>query len=81
MLQADHAADLALGGKDIGVAKMLSGTSNVITGLAEIRNKVGSGHGNPGAPKGLQESHVLLVIDSAYTVTRFISTRLNELSG
>ncbi|MFD5694382.1 abortive infection family protein [Streptomyces rubiginosohelvolus] len=79
LIQEDHAADRALGGKEIGVAKTLSGMNNLITGIAEMRNRVGSGHGTPTAPKGLQESHVLLVIDSAHTITRFVTSRLNEL--
>ncbi|MGW0488444.1 abortive infection family protein [Streptomyces olivaceus] len=79
LVQEDAAADPALGGKDIGVAKTVSGMSNVITGIAETRNKVGSGHGNPTVPKNLRESHVLLVIDAAHTMTRFITSRLNEL--
>ncbi|WP_405785896.1 abortive infection family protein [Streptomyces sp. NBC_01367] len=79
LIQEDPAADPALGGKDIGVVKTVSGMSNVITGIAETRNKVGTGHGNPTAPKKLQESHVLLVVDSAHTITRFITSRLNEL--
>ncbi|MFF0474408.1 abortive infection family protein [Streptomyces sp. NPDC004284] len=79
LIQEDPAADLALGGKDIGIAKTLNAMSTVITGIAETRNKVGTGHGNPAAPKKLQESHVLLVIDSAHTMTRFITSRLSEL--
>jgi abortive infection Abi-like protein len=79
LIQEDPVADPALGGKDIGVAKTLGGMINVITGIAETRNKVGTGHGNPAAPKRLQESHVLLVIDSGHTITRFITSRLNEL--
>ncbi|MFF6882631.1 abortive infection family protein [Streptomyces sp. NPDC012421] len=79
LVQEDPTADPALGGRDIGVAKTISGMNNVITGIAETRNKVGTGHGNPAAPKKLQESHVLLVIDSAHTMTRFITSRLNEL--
>ncbi|MFF0013471.1 abortive infection family protein [Streptomyces sp. NPDC005374] len=57
---------------------MLKAMKNIIVGVAEIRNRVGYGHGNPEAQKGLQESHALLVIDSTYTLTRFITTRLNE---
>ncbi|MCO5995767.1 abortive infection family protein [Actinoallomurus rhizosphaericola] len=80
LIQQDHFADPSLGGKDHGAARILPGMNNIITGIAEIRNEVGSGHG-PTAPKGLQESHVLLVVDSAYTMTCFISARINELSS
>ncbi|MFD4904161.1 abortive infection family protein [Kitasatospora purpeofusca] len=79
LIQEDSTADPALGGTDIGIAKTVSGMVNVITGIAETRNKVGTGHGSPTAPKKLQESHVLLVVDSAHTTTRFITSRLNEL--
>ncbi len=51
---------------------------NIAVGIAATRNKVGYSHGDPEVPKGLQESHALFVIDSAYTLTRFITTRLNE---
>ncbi|MER6445477.1 abortive infection family protein [Streptomyces venezuelae] len=78
LIQEDAAISPALGGTDFGVSKSLKAMSNIVVGIAETRNKVGYGHGNPEAPKGLQESHAALVIDSAHTLTRFITARLNE---
>ncbi|MFJ5637751.1 abortive infection family protein [Streptomyces goshikiensis] len=78
LIQEDSAISPALGGKDLGVSKVLKTMSNIVAGVTETRNKVGYGHGNSEAPKGLQESHVVLIIDSTHTLTRFITARLNE---
>ena len=79
IIQQEPSANPALGGNDFGVVRLLSGQTTTVSGVAEIRNKVGTGHGNPKAPKGLMESHTVLVIDSVHTLTRFITTRLGEL--
>ena len=78
-LQLDDASDAALGGRDIGVIKILNGLNTAVAGTAEVRNKVGTGHGRAAAPKGLKDSHVVLVIDATFTLTRFVTARLAEL--
>ncbi|GGP80275.1 abortive infection family protein [Streptomyces melanogenes] len=79
IIQQEPSVDPALGGSDFGVVRLLNGQTTTVQGVAEVRNKVGTGHGKPNAPKGLKESHTVLVIDAVHTMTRFIAARLGEL--
>ena len=62
-----------------GIAQLTRGMAGVVNGLSNVRNRVGSGHGRPEHANGLVESHVLLSIDSVYTLTRFVAQRHREL--
>jgi hypothetical protein len=77
-LVTDSDSDPSLGSKDKGIAQLSGSLAGVIDGLAYIRNRVGSGHGRSRPPRGLSESHVLLSVDSVYTLTRFIAQRYKE---
>ena len=70
--------DESLGSRDAGVARIAGSLDGVIDGLAHVRNRAGRGHGRPTPVTGLAESHVLLAIDAAFTLTRFIAQRHRE---
>lgn len=64
----------ALGSKDLGLVKLLKAQANTIIALGELRNKVGTGHGKSEHPAGLAPSHALFAVDTAHTLTRYLTT-------
>lgn len=63
----------ALGSKDLGLIKLLASQVNTVSSLGELRNKVGTGHGKSVHPAGLTTAHALFAIDTAHTVTRYLT--------
>jgi hypothetical protein len=53
--------------------------ANLVTFLAEWRNKYGSGHGRAHYPPGLAVRHARLAADAAETCVRFIVTTMDDL--
>jgi hypothetical protein len=53
--------------------------ANLVTFLAEWRNKYGSGHGRKDYPPGLAARHARLAADAAETCIRFIVTTMDDL--
>jgi hypothetical protein len=70
---ADAQVDAALGAREGALQKLLSGEVATVQALGELRNKVGTGHGNAVHPAGLSPAHALLAVDSAHTLTRFLA--------
>lgn len=74
-LIADASIEAALGSKDGAVIKLLSSQVATIYNLCELRNRVGSGHGKTAHSAGLKPAHALLAVDTAHTLTRFLTAR------
>lgn len=53
--------------------------ANLVTFLAQWRNKYGSGHGRAEYPPGLAARHARLAVDAAETCIRFIVTTMDDL--
>lgn len=53
--------------------------ANLVTFLAQWRNKYGSGHGRADYPPGLAARHARLAADAAETCIRFIVTTMDDL--
>lgn len=64
----------ALGSKDVGLVKLLKAQVNTIISLGELRNKVGTGHGKSEHPAGLTSAHALYAVDTAHTLTRYLTS-------
>jgi hypothetical protein len=66
-----HPSSLAPGGSDVDGAdalkKILGGVSAIAVGIAEFRNKHGSGHGQVRTPSGLSIRHAHLAVNAAST--------------
>lgn len=69
-LLPDSIPDSAKGADSI--RRMLSNLGSVVSGLAEIRNLYGSGHGRSGRVKGLAPRHAKLAAGAAATLTVFL---------
>src|SRR5699024_9715166 len=54
------------------IRKLLSNLATVANGIAELRNKYGTGHGKPGNAKGLTARHAKLAVGSASTLCVFL---------
>lgn len=71
---ADARLDAALGSADGALLKLISAEVSLVQSLGELRNKVGTGHGKAAHPAGLTSAHALLAVDTAHTVTRFLTS-------
>lgn len=69
-LLPDSIPDSARGADTI--RRMLSNLGSVVSGLAEIRNLYGSGHGRSGKTKGLSPRHAKLAAGTAGVLTVFL---------
>jgi hypothetical protein len=59
--------------KDLNtIRRMLSNLASILTGLAEIRNLYGSGHGRDGKQRGLAPRHAKLAAGAASTLATFL---------
>jgi len=54
------------------IRKLLNNLGTIVTGLAEIRNLYGSGHGQQGHSKGLSPRHAKLASGAASTLSLFL---------
>lgn len=54
------------------IRKLLSNLSTVASGIAELRNKYGTGHGKEAAHRGLSARHAKLAIGAASTLAVFL---------
>ncbi|MGZ0711308.1 abortive infection family protein (plasmid) [Coraliomargarita sp. W4R53] len=64
----------ALGSRDVGLVKLLKAQVNTIISLGELRNQVGTGHGKSEHPAGLTAAHALFAVDTAHTLTRYLTS-------
>lgn len=55
-----------------GVAKIMSGLSNIIDGMAELRNKYGSGHGKDPSFKQLPIRYGMLAVSASSSYVEFL---------
>ncbi|MEM1113737.1 MAG: abortive infection family protein [Pseudomonadota bacterium] len=55
------------------IRKLLSNLATVANGVAELRNKYGTGHGKSGNTKGLGPRHAKLAVGAASTLTVFLA--------
>lgn len=69
-LVPDDVPDTARGA--VTIRRMLSNLSTIVSGLAEMRNLYGSGHGRPGTAKGLSPRHAKLAAGAAGTLAVFL---------
>lgn len=68
----DDQADGALQNTGGALQRLLQNQVSTVQSLGELRNRVGSGHGQHSLPKGLEPAHALLAVDTVHTVTRFL---------
>lgn len=54
------------------IKKLLSNLATVASGVAELRNKYGTGHGKEGKTKGLSPRHAKLAVGAASTLAVFL---------
>ena len=54
------------------IRKLLSNLATVANGVAELRNKYGTGHGKEGSSKGLSPRHAKLAVGAASTLAVFL---------
>ncbi|HEU4731552.1 MAG TPA: abortive infection family protein [Kofleriaceae bacterium] len=54
------------------IRRLLGNLANVGQGIAELRNKYGTGHGKTSGTKGLQTRHAKLVVGAASTLAVFL---------
>jgi Abortive infection C-terminus len=54
------------------IRRLLRNLSTAVTGLAEIRNLYGTGHGRHGSPRGLWARHAKLAAGAASTLAIFL---------
>ena len=54
------------------IRKLLSNLATVASGVAELRNKYGTGHGKEGSVKGLSPRHAKLAVGAASTLAVFL---------
>ncbi|AFU99833.2 abortive infection family protein [Simiduia agarivorans] len=54
------------------IRKLLSNLASVASGIAELRNKYGTGHGKEGSTKGLSSRHAKLAVGAASTLAVFL---------
>lgn len=54
------------------IRKLLSNLATVASGVAELRNKHGTGHGKEGSVKGLNPRHAKLAVGAASTLAVFL---------
>ena len=54
------------------IKQILGNLRAIATGVADLRNPYGSGHGKPATYKGLQERHAKLAVGSALTLVNFL---------
>jgi hypothetical protein len=54
------------------IRKLLSNLATVANGVAELRNKYGTGHGKEGSSKGLNPRHAKLAVGAASTLAVFL---------
>ena len=54
------------------IRRTLSNLGTIVSGLAEIRNLYGTGHGKPGKQRGLSSRHAKLVAGAAGTLAVFL---------
>ncbi|MFK5914436.1 MAG: abortive infection family protein [Woeseiaceae bacterium] len=54
------------------IRKLLSNLATVANGVAELRNKYGTGHGKEGSSKGLTPRHAKLAVGAASTLAVFL---------
>lgn len=54
------------------IKKLLSNLATVASGVAELRNKYGTGHGKEGSTRGLSSRHAKLAVGAASTLAVFL---------
>ncbi len=69
-LLPDNISEKARGKKSI--SKLLNNLSTISTGLAELRNLYGTGHGRDGKAQGLQPRHARLAVGASSTLATFL---------
>ncbi|ASJ97649.1 abortive infection family protein [Shewanella marisflavi] len=62
------------------IRKLLSNLATVASGVAELRNKYGTGHGKEGNAKGLSSRHAKLAVGAASTLAVFLVETHREQS-
>ncbi|MDO8308908.1 MAG: abortive infection family protein [Actinomycetota bacterium] len=67
------------GDESKAITKILSGFGQISSGMAEMRNSYGTGHGKPRHPGGLTVRHARLAVDLATAECRFIALSLRDL--
>ncbi len=69
-LTPDHIQDEAKAADTI--KRLLGNLANITSGLAELRNAYGTGHGRHASSKGLQSRHARLAVGAASTLAVFL---------
>lgn len=54
------------------VKRVLSNLGSIVSGLAELRNLYGTGHGKHGKAKGVQPRHARLAVGAAAALSTFL---------
>lgn len=78
-LVPEGVSDTAKGSKTIRM--VLGSLTTVVQGLAELRNRYGTGHGKHGRTKGLQARHARLADVAAATLATFLFETHTEKSS
>jgi hypothetical protein len=60
------------------IRKVLGSLSGIVSGIAELRNSYGTGHGKPSGSGGLGARHARLAVGAASTLAAFLFETFNE---
>ena len=78
-LVPDAISDAAKGAD--AIRRTLGNLANIVSGIAELRNWYGTGHGRDISQKGLKTRHARLVVGAAVTLVTFIFETDQEQQG
>jgi len=65
-------SDKRIDSKESGDTEIIRSLVNLINGLSNLRNKVGSGHGRISSIPGLQRKHAIIAREAVHAITQFL---------